>query len=165
MDLEQQAEIRHLINLSQNRALSDTESTDRILTLQGVGWVTRKIVNTATITLYIKHYKDEEGVEHIDTKRIITGGITASPEKKTLDWTWRNGDNNLFGSTIGRARRIPVADITDEYLKSGWLPEVSRDGAIEVYGETDKEKNSLSWKSDVVSGSSRYESWTSHVLT
>jgi hypothetical protein len=163
LDLEKHAETGNLINQSQNHALSD--STDKILTLQGVGWVTRTIINNATITLYIKHYKDEEGAEHIDIETTLTGGLTASPEDRTLDWTWRNADNNLFGSIIGRSRRIPVADITDEYLNSGWLPDVSRDGAIEAYAEADKEKNSHSWKSDMVSGSGRYGSCTPHVLT
>jgi len=134
----------------QNHKLSD--SVDRILTLQGVGWVTRAIINNATITLYIKHYKDQEGVEHIDIEQTVTGGFKASPEYRTLDWTWRGSDNNLFGSTLGRSRRLPLADVTDEYLNSGWLPDVSRDGAIEAYAESDKEKNSYSWKSDMVWG-------------
>jgi len=138
---------------------------DRILTLQGVSWIKRKIITTATITLYIKHYKDKEGVEHIDIEQTATGGITATPELRTLDWTLRKVENNLFGPTIARSRRIPVADVTDEYLKSGWLSDVSRDGAIEAYAEADKEKNSHSWKSSMVSGSSRYESRASHVLT
>lgn len=52
---------------------------------------------------------------------------------------------------IAKSRRIPVTDITDGYLKSDWLPDVSRDGAIEAYAESDREKNSHAWKSDMVS--------------
>ena len=138
---------------------------DKILTLQGVSWFKRKIITTATITLYIKHYKDKESVEHIDIEQTATGGITATPELRTLDWTLRSVENNIFGPTVGRSRRTPIADVTDEYLNNGWLSDVSRDGAIEAYAEADKEKNSNTWKSTMVSGSSRYESWTSHVLT
>ena len=124
--------------------------------------MTRKIIKTATITLHIKHYKDAEGVEHIDIEQTLTGGITASPEERTLDWTWRKTDNSLFGSIVGRSRRIPVADVTDKYLSSGWLSDVSRDGAIEANAESDKEKNSHSWQSDMVSQSSLqvvYPAW------
>jgi hypothetical protein len=120
--------------------------------LQGVGWVTRKIIKSATITLHIKHYKSDQGVEHIDIEQTLTGGLTASPETRTLDWTLRKVDNSLFGAAIAKSRRIPVAEITDEYLRQGWLPDVSRDGAIEAYAESDKEKNSLTWKSNMVSG-------------
>lgn len=163
MDLEREADTSHLIDQSQNHELSD--DTDKILTLQGVSWLTRKIISNATITLYIKHYKDEEGAEHIDIEQTLTGGITASPEYRILDWTFRKADNSLFGPVNGRARRIPVADITDEYLHSGWLPDVSRDGAIEAYAEADKEKNSHSWASEMVSEFSRNEPWALHRLT
>lgn len=153
----------HLIDQSQNHKLSD--STDKILALQGVGWLTRKIINSATITLYIKHYKDESGVQHIDIVQTISGGISVSPENRVLDWTLRKSEHSLFGATINRARRVALADVIDEYLNSGWLSEVSRDGAIEAYAEADKEKSSYSWISDMVSELGRFKSWTSHVLT
>ena len=125
----------------------------------------RTIISNATITLYVKHYKDDKDTEHIDIEQTLTGGITASPEYRTLDWTWRKADHSLFGSTEGRSRRIPVADVTDEYLGSGWLPDVYRDGAIETYAESDKDKNSHSWKSDMVSEFVRDDPWTPRVLT
>jgi hypothetical protein len=153
----------YLINPSQNHTLSD--SVDKILTLQGISWVTRKIINNATITLDIKHYKDDEGAEHIDIIQTLTGGITSSPEYRTLTWTWAKSDHSLFGSVIGRSRRIPIADVTDEYLKSGWLPDVSRDGAIEAYVEADKEKNPHIWKTNMVSKFERHQSCTPRVLT
>jgi len=142
------------LNLSgkfvQNHSLSD--DTDKILTLQGVGWATRKIINRATITLQIKHYKDAQGVEHIDTEQTLTGGITASPEPRTLDWTPRKVNHSLFGATIGKSRRISVADITDGYLTSGWLPDVHRDGAVEACAKSDHENNPHAWKSDMIWG-------------
>jgi len=134
----------------QNHKLSD--STDKILELQGINWFTRKIISNATITLRISHYKDEQGVEHIDIKQTLTGGLSATPEYRTLDWTCVKVDHSLFGPVIGRSRRIPVTDVTDEYLKSGWLPDVSRDGAIQAYVVADKEKTTQSWKSDMVWG-------------
>lgn len=163
MDLKLQTDTGDLTNPSQNHALSD--STDKILSLQGVGWAKRKIINNATITLHIKHYKDEEGAEHIDIEQALTGGITASPEQRTLTWTPTKVEHSVFGFIVGKARRIPVAEVTDEYLNSGWLPDVSRDGAIEAYAEADEEKNQYSWKSDMVSKFSSCKSCILHVLT
>ena len=51
---------------------------DEILRLQGVPWMKRKIIASITITLYVKHYTDDEGKEHIDIKQIGTGGIGGS---------------------------------------------------------------------------------------
>ena len=99
----------------------------------------------------MKQYKDKEGAEHIDIEQFLTGGLQASPEYRTLDWTERKADNRIFGPVVGRARGIPIADVTDEYLSAGWLPDVSRDGAIQAYAEADKEKHPHSWKSDMVS--------------
>lgn len=123
-----------------------------MLALQGVGWATRLVIRNATITLHINHYKDPQGEEHIDIEQTLTGGITTSPELRTLDWTPREVDHSLFGSIIGKSRRIPVSEVTDEYLKNGWLPDVSRDGAIEAFAESDKAKNPHDWKLDMVSG-------------
>ena len=38
---------------------------------QGIGWFKRKIIANATITLAIKHYKDDAGVEKIDIDQVI----------------------------------------------------------------------------------------------
>lgn len=133
--------------------------------MQGVGWLSRKIIRSSTITLFVKHYKDDEGVEHIDIEQTITGGLKGPPEYRTLNWTLHKLDHNLFGPIIGRSRRVPVVEITDGYLNSGWLPDVSRDDAIQSYAEADEEKNSNSWKTDMVSKFSPYESCIPHALT
>ena len=122
------------------------------MTWQGVGWITRKLVHSATITLRIKQYKDDEGAERIDIETSITGGIKGPPENRTLDWTPRTVEQKPFGFITIRARRIPIADVTDEYLNSGWLPDVSRDGTVQTIAEPDKERNPYSWKSDMVRG-------------
>jgi len=58
----------------QNKTLSD--NTDEVLALQGVPWWKRKIIGAATVTLDVNHYKDEEGIENIDIKQTLTGGIS-----------------------------------------------------------------------------------------
>lgn len=43
--------------------------------LQGVPWYTRTVISVATISLAVKHYKDDENLEHIDIDQTLTGGI------------------------------------------------------------------------------------------
>lgn len=59
-----------------------------MLTLQGVGWFTRKAIQLATVTLDINQYRDDNGVEHIDIEQTATGGIKGTTENRTLDWTY-----------------------------------------------------------------------------
>lgn len=42
----------------------------------------------ATITLHVKHYKDSEGVEHIDIDQTLTGGIKGTTENRVLNWEY-----------------------------------------------------------------------------
>lgn len=44
--------------------------TDQILALQGVGWLKRKAISMGTVTLDIKHYKDDAGIEHVDIDQV-----------------------------------------------------------------------------------------------
>lgn len=47
--------------------------------------------------MYINHYKDDEGVEHIDIQQIGTGGFKGSPEFRTLTWENHAIDDPLYG--------------------------------------------------------------------
>ena len=47
----------------QNLQLSD--SYDSILKIQGVNWLTRKVLNVGSITMTIKQYTDEAGLTHL----------------------------------------------------------------------------------------------------
>lgn len=59
----------------QNKKLSDPRSDD-ILAAQGVGWMKRKAIQLATITLTVKHFKDDKSVENINIDQALTGGIS-----------------------------------------------------------------------------------------
>jgi hypothetical protein len=129
--------------LQQNKTLSD--STDRILELQGVGWLTRKAINLSSLTLDIKHYKDDNGVEHIDIEPTLTGGIAASKEPRTLDWTFRERDDKIFGAVLAKSRRTKVEDIDEPYLQQNWSPDTIEHHAIEAFAESDTSKTGREW--------------------
>jgi hypothetical protein len=93
------ATARHASQLTrcsiQNKSLSD--DSDEILQLQGVGWFMRQAIAFATITLYVKQYKDEGGIEHIDIRQVLTGGIEGTEENRALNWTERSHKDRIFG--------------------------------------------------------------------
>jgi len=104
-----------------NKTLSD--DTDAVLTLQGLGWWTRKAIGLATVTLHCKQYTDDEGHTHIDIDQTATGGIKGTTELRELDWAERSHVDHIFGSLKGKSRWLTIdhPEITDDFLKEGWL--------------------------------------------
>lgn len=125
-----------------NKTLSD--DTDEILRLQGVSWFTRRAIALATITLYVRHYKGDDGVERIDIDQKLTG-IPGTGENRILDWTFREHDDYLFGAVLGKSRRANVDEIENEFLRKGWLPDTVQDGVINSYVKSDTPKSNTSW--------------------
>jgi hypothetical protein len=116
-----------------------------MLELQGVSWITRKAISLATISLGIRHFKDDDGVEHISINQTLSGGIKGTTESRVLNWTFRPHEDYIFGAVRGRSRRIKVEDIEVPYLQKDWLPDTLNHGAIQAYAESDTEKSSRVW--------------------
>ena len=112
-------------NPHQSKTLSDP--TDAVLTLQGIGWLKRKAIGLATVTLAIKQYKDEAGVDHVDIDQTATGGIKGTAETRVLDWVERTHEDHVFGLLQGKSRWLNNSgaewDALDEFLKEDWLIE------------------------------------------
>lgn len=104
----------------------------------------------ATVTLYVKHYKDDDGVEHIDIDQRLTGGIPGTTENRILDWTSREHNDRLFGHVLGRSRRVKVDKIENEFLRNGWLPDTVQHGGINSYVESDTPKTGTQWIAEQV---------------
>ncbi|KAL5495371.1 hypothetical protein ACEPAI_834 [Sanghuangporus weigelae] len=139
-----------------NKTLSD--DPDEILRLQGISWFKRKLIASVTITLYVKHYKDDDGVEHIDIRQIGSGGFEGNTERRILDWTSRNIDDSLFGPIVGRSRRVKVDELEYEWHKENWTADTIEDEAIESYVESDTPKSGTTWIAHQVWGFSEVNS-------
>ncbi|ROV89856.1 hypothetical protein VMCG_09504 [Cytospora schulzeri] len=101
-----------------NKTLSD--SNDPILKIQGVGWIQRKAIGAASLTLTLKQYVDEAGKTHLDMEGKPSGG-PAQVEQRTLDWDVESEVNHpLFGKGKARSKWVKKDEITDEYLAKGW---------------------------------------------
>ncbi|KAF9879774.1 hypothetical protein CkaCkLH20_02585 [Colletotrichum karsti] len=153
-----------------NKTLSD--SPEPALTLQGIGWMTRKAVGLATVTLTVKQYSASpsppgtgtEPVTHIDIDQTATGGLKGTSENRCLDMEWREHSDWMFGSVRGQSRWMAPADIEDEFLKKGWLEgdaeATGPDGKSHIYSHVESIDNgwtaSQVWGFQTINGERRY---------
>jgi hypothetical protein len=110
----------------------------------------RRAIGLATLTLYIEHYKDDGGVEHIDIDQRLTGGIPGTTENRTLDWTFREHEDGIFGAVLGKSRRVKLDQINNDFLRNGWLPDTEEHGAINSYVKSDTPKSGTTWIAEQV---------------
>ena len=50
-----------------------------------MGWAKRKIITSATPTLYIKHFKDSDGREHVQSIQEGPVGLKGNSEEQVLN--------------------------------------------------------------------------------
>jgi hypothetical protein len=132
-----------------------SDSIDKMLSLQGVGWLKRRAISIGTISVYLKHYKDDGGIEHIDIDQTITGGIPTSSEIRILDWAPREKEDATFGHIIGKSRRVKVAELDVEFLKNGWTEDTVEYGVVQSYVDSNTPKSGTTWIANQVSLRSR----------
>lgn len=95
--------------------------------MQGIGWLTRKAIGLATVTLTIKEYVDDAGLTHVDAQQTATGGLKGTTENRALDNVYREHSDWLFGKVKGRTRWAAkaasggVEELPDDaFLRSNW---------------------------------------------
>ncbi|KAJ7824483.1 hypothetical protein B0H13DRAFT_1517949, partial [Mycena leptocephala] len=98
----------------------------------------------STVTLSIKPYKNEEGIEKIDIDQTITSGIPGTREERTLSWTEHNSEESLFGFVAGKSRRCKVSELHDEFLKKNWTVETLEHG-VQSYVVSNTAKSKKMW--------------------
>ncbi|KAF2442157.1 hypothetical protein P171DRAFT_433716 [Karstenula rhodostoma CBS 690.94] len=103
-----------------------SDSTDPVLALQGIGWMTRKALGIATVTQHTKMYtKTPEDntaagdVIHIDIDQMVTGGLKGTSEHRALDWKYRSHSDWLFGEVQGRTRLTTLEAVRKEAQEAG----------------------------------------------
>jgi hypothetical protein len=127
-----------------------SDPTDEILKLQGMPWLQRKAVSIGSLTLKIKHTKND-GIDSITIEQFLTGGIPGTKEERVLDWQPKAREDHVFGAVVGRSRRISVSDIDNSYLKMAWTADTSKDQAIETVIMSDTPKSGKTWVTRQVS--------------
>ncbi|TGZ81968.1 hypothetical protein EX30DRAFT_305738 [Ascodesmis nigricans] len=112
-----------------NKSLGDDLS--EVFVLQGMSWITRKALGVANITLHISHKKNDAGVEVIDIDQTLSGGIKGTSEHREMDYEERGHEDHIFGKVVGKSRRLAIADVKDDHLRSGFPEELNAEGLIE----------------------------------
>lgn len=139
---------------SQNKSLSD--AFDPVLSLQGIGWLTRKALGAATITQHLQETpttgEDNAPTINIKIDQFITGGLKGSVENRILDWHYREHTDWLFGTVKGRSRYSTLQKVQEEgknegandedikYLADGWLKETENSEVVESFVDNDGNK-------------------------
>jgi len=67
----------------QNKALSST--VDEVLKTQGVSWSVRTALKYAPMSVQIRFYITDDGIEHLDIDQLLPAGVK-SDEPRTLDF-------------------------------------------------------------------------------
>ena len=135
----------------QNKSLSD--SVEPSLSLQGIGFLTRKAIVLATVTLHVKQFADahkppstaEGECVHIHIQQVATGGIKGTTENRCIDNEDREHTDWLFGTVASRslwchagadAIAAAAAEAGTPFLATNWLTDDSEktgpDGAAHL---------------------------------
>jgi len=93
-----------------NKSISD--DIDALLALQGIGWLTRKAIQYATVYLTIDEYT-KDNVTHIDITSEAKG-LSTTQENRTLNWTPSEHSDRIFGKVIGKSRLFNMKDFQME---------------------------------------------------
>ncbi|KAN0111045.1 hypothetical protein V8E51_007432 [Hyaloscypha variabilis] len=104
---------------SMNPQLSD--SYDSILKIQGVNWLTRKVLSVGSISASIQQTIDPaSGLTHMTIDSKSGAGLPGSTENRILNNETRSKKHPLFGNIAGRTRWAKLDDLPSSWLAEGW---------------------------------------------
>jgi len=107
----------------------DSDPTDPILQLQGVGWIVRKVIANMTVTLKIDQKTDADGTETITITQPGAGGFSGTTETRHIpqgdEKEWNDHKDHVFGHVKGYTVWRKLSELSDEdeddaFLKEGW---------------------------------------------
>jgi hypothetical protein len=122
----------------QNKELSD--STEEGLSIQGIGYLIRKGIEMAVVSMVINQYDAppkapstaKDPVTRIDIEQLASG-LSSATEEHCLDDLPRDHSDWLFGNVKAQSSWVSVDDISNEYLRGGWLVEGENSPLIRTY--------------------------------
>lgn len=83
-----------------NKKISD--STTSTLKLQKIPWLVQQAANYSNVTVNLKQYKDDAGVEHIDQEQVSS--VNTQHEPRILDNVMHERDIQYWGKVKGRSQ-------------------------------------------------------------
>ncbi|KAJ4489907.1 hypothetical protein J3R30DRAFT_6221 [Lentinula aciculospora] len=149
------------LNLSGKFSINKTLShpPEEMLELQGVALLKRKAMGAATLTVVMKHYKNDSGDECLSLEQKIVGLDLGEPEERVLNWVEQTKETKLIGTVVTKTKRVKVDEVENAYLKEEWSADTLENGLILVH-VAPEDKNSWSaeqtWGIGEVNGERRH---------
>jgi hypothetical protein len=88
--------------------------------VQGVNWLSRKVLNAGTITANIRQTVDADGLTHLTIDSKSGHGLPGSTENRILNGETRGKKHPLFGQVAGSTRWAGLNDLPSPWLAEGW---------------------------------------------
>ncbi|KAG9318158.1 hypothetical protein JVU11DRAFT_234 [Chiua virens] len=98
------------------------------------------------VTLAMKMTTDEAGIEHIHIDKKVSGGINVPSEDRPLDGAEREEEDKIFGHVVRKASKVPIDEITDEFLKKDWTADTIENGIVVTESWSSPDKNKHQWR-------------------
>lgn len=88
--------------------------------MQGVSWLTRKVLTASAITMRIQQSVDDQGLTHLTIESKSGSALPSSTENRLLNDETRHANHPIFGKITGRTRWAELSALPSEWLASGW---------------------------------------------
>lgn len=78
------------------------------------------------VTLVIKSYTDDKGVEHIDIEQPGAVGISGTTERRIITGEWQEHEDHIFKRVKGNSKWAKLSEVSDDdkddekHLKAKW---------------------------------------------
>lgn len=129
-------------------------NSDPILAAQGVGFLKRKAIGMATVTVVNTNRTEPDGTVVVKSASSASG-IPGATEELFLGAGPKKSDHSVYGKIITTAEPKKPEEIEEKYLTEGYLPEsLDADGKLlYIYSVSDKEAgNKYDWTGVLTSG-------------
>lgn len=105
--------------MHQNKSL--TSDYDGILSFQGVGWLTRKVIVASKIIVAVKQSEDEvTSLTHLELDNRMPMGLPGVTDTYILNWQDKSIKDDVFGNVRDKARWVRADSLEDEFQRNGW---------------------------------------------
>ncbi|PNS14962.1 hypothetical protein CAC42_2191 [Sphaceloma murrayae] len=125
----------------------ESDGDDKMLELQGIGWIMRQAVKHSGVTLNVHTKVDEKGVTHVDIETIASGGYKHW-EYRPADGEPREFEEGAYGTIKLRSRFVDVSEVQNEFLSKGFSGEVFNTYSESVGLKGDQWKANQVWGID-----------------
>lgn len=95
----------HNFNASFDMNKKEGDDTSGMLKMQGLPWLVRQAASYSAVSINLKQFKDERGVEHLDQEQVSTGGVKQL-EPRLLNGEWGERDVQFWGLVKGQNKSV-----------------------------------------------------------